>query len=80
MICVLCFLRTGTVSKRQGEVKWFNPRKQYGFIADREGQDVFLHRTQLLGDNDNTLLEGQAARFPYHYSHKRPEAWNEEFV
>ncbi len=80
VICMTCFLRTGPVPKRQGEIKWFNPRKQYGFIADREGQEVFLHRTQLLEDNGSTLLEGQAVRFHHHYSHKGPEAWNVELV
>jgi hypothetical protein len=37
VICMTCFLRTGPEPKRQGEVKWFNPEKCYGFISDQEG-------------------------------------------
>ena len=28
----------------QGEIKWFNPTKGYGFIQREDGSDVFLHR------------------------------------
>jgi CspA family cold shock protein len=80
VICTTCFVRTGPVPKRQGEVKWFNPRKRYGFIADQEGQDVFLHERQILKSRGNRLNEGQAVRFHVYYSPKGPEAWNVELV
>jgi len=64
--------------KRQGEVKWFNPRKRYGFIADQEGQEVFIHEKQILAGNNNALQEGQTVRFHLYYSSKGPEAWNVE--
>jgi CspA family cold shock protein len=57
-----CFLRTGPLPKRQGEVKWFNPRKRHGFIADQDGQDIFIHQKQILAGNSNALQEGQKVR------------------
>ena len=29
----------------KGTVKWYNPRKGYGFIEGEDGKDVFVHRT-----------------------------------
>ena len=33
--------------KTTGEVVWYDNKKQYGFIADGSGEDIFLHRSQL---------------------------------
>jgi len=27
----------------KGKVKWFNPKKRYGYITDSEGNDHFVH-------------------------------------
>ncbi|NCX75980.1 MAG: cold shock domain-containing protein, partial [Actinobacteria bacterium] len=27
----------------EGQVKWFDPRKGFGFIVGPEGQDIFVH-------------------------------------
>jgi CspA family cold shock protein len=32
-----------------GTVKWFNPTKRYGFIEQDEGDDVFVHESQIEG-------------------------------
>jgi cold shock protein len=29
----------------EGEIKWFDPRKGYGFIVGPEEQDIFVHFT-----------------------------------
>jgi len=31
----------------KGTVKWYNPRKGYGFIQGEDGNDVFVHSTAL---------------------------------
>ena len=47
----------------EGTVKWFNPRKGYGFIATADGRDVFVHYSNVSGDGYKTLVEGDAVTF-----------------
>ena len=47
----------------EGTVKWFNPRKGYGFIATSDGQDIFVHYANIVGDGYKTLVEGDAVSF-----------------
>ncbi len=47
----------------QGKVKWFNPRKGYGFISGENGQDIFVHYGNIIGDGYKTLVEGQPVTF-----------------
>ena len=47
-----------------GKIKWFNPNKGYGFIAnDAGGKDVFLHVSALEQAGIDTLEEGEAVSF-----------------
>ena len=81
VLCMTCFLKAGPLPKQQGEVKWFNPHKGYGFIATQEGPNVFLHQTQILeGTSRDGPTEGQPVQFHVHYSQKGPEAWNVELA
>lgn len=41
-----------------GVVKWFDPRKGYGFIVGPEGQDIFAHYTVIEGDGFRALRDG----------------------
>jgi CspA family cold shock protein len=80
VVCMTCFLRKGPVRKQQGEVKWFNPNKHFGFVLSEEGQDVFLHQNHFLEDNGKALQAGQKVRFHLHQAPRGPEAWNVELA
>lgn len=43
----------------RGQVKWFDPKKGYGFIVGPEGQDVFVHYSQIQGDGFRSLKDGE---------------------
>ena len=47
----------------EGKVKWFNPRKGYGFIATEDGRDIFVHYSSISGDGYKTLTEGDNVTF-----------------
>ena len=47
----------------EGTVKWFNPEKGYGFISQKDGEDLFVHFSEITMDGYKTLDEGQAVSF-----------------
>ncbi len=47
----------------EGKVKWFNPRKGYGFISSTDGPDVFVHYTAIDGSGFRSLAEGDQVEF-----------------
>ncbi len=42
----------------EGTVKWFDPRKGFGFIIGPENQDIFVHYSQIEGDGFRVLKDG----------------------
>lgn len=46
-----------------GPVKWFDPKKGYGFITGPEGQDVFVHFSQIQGDGFRSLKDGEEVEY-----------------
>lgn len=46
-----------------GSVKWFDRRKGFGFIAQAEGPDVFVHYSAIRGEGYRNLTDGQAVEF-----------------
>ena len=46
-----------------GKVKWFDPKKGYGFIIGEEGQDVFVHYTSIEGDGFRALKDGETVAY-----------------
>jgi cold shock protein len=60
----------------EGKVKWFNPRKGYGFIATPDGRDIFVHYSNIGGEGFKTLDEGDAVTFDVVEGEKGPRATN----
>lgn len=46
-----------------GTVKWFNNSKGYGFLAQDNGPDVFVHYSAIQSDGYRSLEEGQRVEF-----------------
>jgi len=55
-----------------GRVKWFDARKGWGFITKADGEDIFVHRSDLEGCR--TLQDGQEVEFRIKQTPKGPEA------
>ena len=66
----------------QGTVKWFNPRKGYGFIkVDDEENDVFVHANEVTGAGlRNELYENQRVEFEIEQGPKGPMAKNVKVI
>lgn len=45
-------------NKMTGKVKWFNSKKGYGFIANENGEDIFVHYSGINMDGYKTLADG----------------------
>lgn len=80
LLCPTCFFIEGPLPKQAGKIKWFNPKKHYGFILTEEGEEVFFHERQLLEDRGRMPHEDQSVRFHLHYPPRGPEALNVELV
>lgn len=48
----------GTISAAEGLVKWFDPRKGFGFIIGPDGKDVFVHYSVIQGEGFRVLKDG----------------------
>ena len=47
----------------QGQVKWFNEAKGYGFITQEGGEDVFVHYSAIQSQGFKSLAEGDKVEF-----------------
>jgi CspA family cold shock protein len=46
-----------------GVVKWFDPKKGFGFIVGPESQDIFVHYTKIEGDGFRVLRDGTQVNY-----------------
>ncbi len=52
-----------TLSEVEGTVKWFDPRKGFGFIVGPEGQDIFVHFSRIEGEGFRVLRDGATVTY-----------------
>ena len=65
------------MSSKTGTVKWFNPKKGYGFVdQDDDEKDMFLHITALQKANISVLNEGDKISFDVEDENGRQSAVN----
>ena len=50
-------------NREEGQVKWFNVSKGFGFVTRESGEDVFVHFRSIRGRGHRSLQEGQRVRF-----------------
>jgi len=61
-------------------VKFFNNEKGYGFISREDGEDVFVHYSNIQGSGYRSLEEGQRVEFDVAPGRKGEEAQNVRLV
>ena len=57
-------------------MKFFNAEKGFGFISREQGDDVFVHFSNIVGDGYKLLDEGQNVEFDVAPGRKGEEAQN----
>merc|ERR1712216_500326 len=54
----------GIMEKQSGKVKWFDPKKGFGFVTPNQGgEDVFVHQSQIKSEGFRTLSEDMEIEF-----------------
>ena len=64
------------ISLATGTVKFFNADKGYGFISREQGEDVFVHFSNIQGAGYRSLEQGQRVEFDVAPGRKGEEAQN----
>ena len=62
------------MARTQGTVKWFNADKGYGFITPEEGDDLFVHYSEIQGSGFRSLDEGAKVEFEITQGQKGKQA------
>ena len=61
---------------QKGKLKWFNDRKGFGFLINDNGEDVFVHYSQIRKDGFKTLKEDDIIEYDEIVTDKGLQAQN----
>lgn len=65
------------MADKTGVVKWYNQEKGFGFISCDDGNDIFVHHSQIKEKgNERDLHEGENVTFDVADGQKGPMATN----
>ena len=56
-----------------GRMKWYNPKKRYGFLVRGAGEEIFFHKSSTVGRPED-LKEGEWVLYDIEETKKGPEA------
>jgi CspA family cold shock protein len=51
------------ITETEGLVKWFDPKKGYGFIVGPQNQDIFVHFSKIEGEGFRVLKDGSTVKY-----------------
>lgn len=51
------------MARTTGTVKWFNATKGFGFISQENGEDLFVHYSEIQSSGYRSLDEGAKVEF-----------------
>jgi CspA family cold shock protein len=71
-LCPGCRYALPGSDRERGLVKWYNPRKRFGFIVRADGPDIFAHGSEL--DGASRLFPGDLVEFQVGQSERGPIA------
>ena len=57
-----------------GTVKWFNDEKGFGFISMDDGDDAFVHHSEIQMEGFKSLDEGDKVEFELVHNDRGPAA------
>lgn len=60
--------------REQGQVKWFNASKGFGFVTLENGDEVFVHFRSIRGEGRRSLRDGQRVALEVAQTEKGPQA------
>ena len=60
----------------EGKVKWFDNRKGFGFIQGEDGNDIFVHYSEIQGNDYRSLDEDDEVEYQVKKGPKGDQATN----
>ena len=81
--CYICTTQTNNLILKfnmNGKVKWFDPKKGYGFIVAEDGKEIFVHYTGIVKEGFKALNEGQLVTYEIGSGDKGEQAVNVQIL